>query len=490
MQQPSATDSRQQPVYGFYVMSDALLHKVQETIDRHRMLATGEVVVLAVSGGVDSMAMLHLLLHLRTRYRTLLHVAHLNHDLRGTESAEAARFVQRQCEAHQIPVTITRADGRALQDRRTGSLQAAARDLRYRFLERVADEQEAGRIAFGHHRDDQAETVLMNLLRGSGARGLGGIPPVRGRFIRPLIDCSREEIEEYVRREGIPYVEDSSNRVLSYGRNRIRLELVPELAKRYNPRVVHSLANAAAILEAEDTLLNDMAERELRAVLISQSRDELVVSVALMTTLQSALRWRIIRRIAEELRVGRPELTCQHTLAIDRLLMTKDAQGAVHAPGGLRARRAGNSLFLSVRKSQAKGRIAPCPLVVPGFTAIPEALLSLQSDLLEKREWDALASDTWTALLDADRTGPELHVKGWEEGDRFVPLGMGGRKKLQDFFTDVKVSRDQRGSVPLVVSGDRIVWVVGFRVDERFKVTDSTRRILRVRAAISGEHAR
>lgn len=469
-------------------MSDPLLHKVQETIDRHRMLATGDAVVLAVSGGVDSMAMLHLLFHLRTRYHTSLHVAHLNHDLRGIESAEAANFVQRQCEAHRIPVTITKADGKRLRDRRRGSLQAAARELRYRFLERVADEQGVGRIALGHHRDDQAETVLMNLLRGSGARGLGGIPPVRGRFIRPLIDCSREEIEQYVRREGIPYVEDPSNQALAYGRNRIRLELLPELAKRFNPRVVHSLANAATILEAEDTLLNDMAAKELHAVLISQSRDELVVSIPLMTTLPSALRWRIIRRIAEELRVGRPELTCRQTFAIDRLLMTKDAQGAVHASGRLRARRAGNGLVLSVRESQAKSRITPCPLVIPGFTAIREALVSLHSDLVEKRESATLTSDTWTALLDADRTGLELHVRGWEEGDRFVPLGMSGRKKLQDFFTDVKVPRDQRGHVPLVVSGGRIVWVAGLRVDERFKVTDATRRILRVRAAISGEY--
>lgn len=468
-------------------MSDALLHKVQETIDRHRMLAAGEVVVLAVSGGVDSMAMLHLLLHLRTRYHGSLHVAHLNHDLRGTESAETARFVRSQCEAHQVPVTITTADGKVLRDRRAGSLQAAARDLRYRFLEQVADEQGAGKIALGHHRDDQAETVLMNLLRGSGVKGIGGIPPVRGRIIRPLIDCSREEIERYVRKERIPYAEDSSNRVLAYSRNRIRLELLPELAKRYNPRVVHSLANAATILEAEDALLNDMADRELRAVLVSRSREEFVLSIPPMTTLLSALRWRIIRRSAEELRAGRPGLTFQHTLAIDRLLMTKGAKGAIHAPGGLRARRAGNSLVLSVRQDDKRDDISSVPITVPGLTAIPASSLSLRSELLE--EWAAsdLAADGWTALLDADRTGMELYVRGWKEGDRFVPLGMAGRKKLQDFFTDAKVPCDQRRSVPLVTAGGQIVWVVGFRVDERFKATNSTQRILRIRASTQGD---
>ena len=471
-------------------MRDALLHRVQETIDRRRMLAAGEIVVVAVSGGVDSMAMFHLLLRLRTRYHISLHVAHLNHDLRGTESAEAATFVRRQCEAHQIPVTITTAEGRTLRDRGVGSLQAAARDLRYRFLEQVADEQGATRIALGHHRNDQAETVLMNLLRGSGVRGLGGIPPVRDRIIRPLIDCSREEIERYARQQGIPYVEDSSNQVLSYSRNRIRLELLPELAKRYNPRVVHAIANAATILEAEDALLNAMAEKELRTVLISRSPEELVLSNHRMAALHTALRWRIIRRSAEYLREGRSGLTFQQTLAIDRLLLTEGAQGTIQAPDGLRVRRAGDGIILSVGEGQVRGRISSSPLAVPGLTAIPGSSLSLRSDFLEGWPRCELPSDAWTALLDADRAGQDLHVRRWEPGDRFIPLGMGGRKKLQDFFVDAKVPRDQRGSIPLVVSGGQIAWVVGFRVDERFKVTDSTRRILRVRAATTGEQAR
>lgn len=468
-------------------MRDVLLDRVRETIVRHDMLAAGEMIVVAVSGGIDSMVMLHLLLRLRTRYSTSLHVAHLNHNLRGAESAEAANFVRTHCEAHQIPVTVMTADGRLLRDRKAGSVQAVARDLRYRFLEQVADEQNARKIALGHHRDDQAETVLMNLLRGSGIRGLGGIPRVRNRMIRPLIDCTREEIERYARKEGIPHVEDSSNRTLVYGRNRIRLHLLPELAKRYNPRVVHALANAATISEAEDSLLNDMAGKELRRVLVSRSGEAFVLAIASMATLPSALRWRMIRRVAEALRGGRPGLTFQQTLAIDRLVMTAGAQGAVYAPGGLRAQRTGGSLVLSRGERQANGRILSCPMAVPGVTAIPGVLFSLRSEILQKGAVDQFVPDPWTALLDADRTGMELYVRGWEEGDRFVPLGMDGRKKLQDFFVDAKVPRDRRRSVPLVVSGDQIVWVVGFRTDERFRVTDSTQHILRLRATSTAE---
>lgn len=474
---------------GFHLMTDVLLHTVQATIDRHRMLATGDIAVLAVSGGVDSMVMLHLLLRLRSRYRISLHVAHLNHNLRETESAQAAEFVRGRCQACQVPVTIMTAGRATLREERTDSLQAAARDLRYRFLRQVADEQGANRIVLGHHRHDQAETVLMNLLRGSGARGLGGIPPVRGRIIRPMIDCSREEIEQYARQEGIAYVEDSSNRDLSYSRNRIRLGLLPELAKRYNPRVVHALANTATILEAEDSCLNEIAETARRAALIAQSHEQSVLSVPGLAALPTALRWRVIRRSVEELRRGRSGLTFQQVLVIDRLVLTEGAQGVIHASGRLRVRRAGEHMILSMGEGCAADRITSIPLVIPGLTAIAGSSFILRSDLLDEWSGNEPSPDPWTALLDADRAGHELYVRGWEEGDRFVPLGLDGRKKLQDFFVDEKVPRDRRGSVPLVVSGGRIAWVVGLRVDERFKVSGSTRRVLRLRVAATGEQA-
>lgn len=468
-------------------MKDRLLHKVQETIDRHRMVTVGERIVIAVSGGIDSMVMLHLLMRLRERYAVALHVAHLDHGLRGAESAAAADFVRNYCETHQIPATLTRADGRMLRDRRFESLQAAARTLRYRFLEEVADRQRAARIALGHHRDDQAETVLMNLLRGSGVRGLGGIPPVRGRIVRPLIDCEREEIEQYARKERIPCVEDSSNRSLAYRRNRIRLGLLPELAKRYNPRIVYALANTATIVEAEDALLNEMAEKKFHALVISQSSQEVALSIPSMAGLPGALRWRVIRRSAEALG-ARSGLTFQQTLAIDRLLGAPG--GVVHAPGGLRVRRADDGLIFAIERARARDCIAACSLVVPGLTVIPTASLSLHSEMLEQGAVVRPAGDTRIALFDGDRTGTALHVRGWEAGDRFVPFGMSGRKKLQDFFVDAKVPREERGRIPLVVSGGQIVWVVGFRTDERFRVTAATRRILRVQAIATGDRPR
>ncbi|MGH7409445.1 MAG: tRNA lysidine(34) synthetase TilS [Candidatus Methylomirabilis sp.] len=468
-------------------MRDPLLHKVQQTIGRHQMLMPGHTVVLAVSGGVDSMVLWHLFMCLGPRYQLGLHVAHLDHGLRGAESVEAAKFVRRHCETRGVSATISALEGDALRDRRGGSLQDAARTLRYRFLERVADQQGATRIAMGHHRDDQAETVLMNLLRGSGTRGLGGIPPVRGRIIRPLIECPREEIEAYALSEGVPYVEDSSNRNPSYNRNRVRLELLPELAKRYNPRVAEALASAATILEAEDALLTAMTEERLPAVVISRAPRELVLSASRTAALPAALRRRILRRGAHLLRGDRPGLSFEETLALERLLLNEGARGAVEAAGGIRASKTGDHLLLSAGADIALNSAGPIPLDVPGQTDLPGFSLSLRAEIVERGTGDQPVNDPWSALLDAERAGGPLVVRGWTPGDRFVPLGMNGRKKLQDFFVDAKVSRRERWTVPLLVSGGEIAWVVGHRVDERFKVTDSTRRLLRVRAGLPGQ---
>ncbi|MGH7369974.1 MAG: tRNA lysidine(34) synthetase TilS, partial [Candidatus Methylomirabilaceae bacterium] len=413
-------------------MRDVVLNKVRQTIDRHRMLTPGETVIIAVSGGVDSMVLMRVLLALRERYRVSLHVAHLNHGLRGAESADAAEFVRGQCALHGVPATIRAIDGATLRTRRGGSLQDAARDARYGFLDRVADGAGATRIAMGHHRDDQAETILMNLLRGSGTAGLGAIPPVRGRIIRPLIECPRDGIERYALREGIAYVVDPSNRLPSYRRNRIRLELLPELAKQYNPRVAEALASAAMILEAEDALLATMTEEQLASAVMLRSDHEVVLSIPRTAAFPAGLRRRILRRGVQLLGGDRRGLGSRQTLALERLLLSDKAEGTLHLSGGLRATKAGDRLKLSVRQDVPPEAGRSTRLAVPGQTDLPAFGLRLTTDLLERKTGSGTASDRWTAWLDADRAGSELTVRSWESGDRFVPLGMRGSKKLQD----------------------------------------------------------
>jgi tRNA(Ile)-lysidine synthase len=465
-------------------MSDAVFHKVRRTIEEHQMLAAAETVVIGVSGGLDSMVLLHLLVRLRAADGLSLHAAHLDHGLRGADSAATAEFVRLQCEALSVPVTVSSLPAHALRDRRGGSLQNAAREARYRFLWRVADARDADRVALGHHLDDQGETVLMNLLRGSGTRGLGGMPPVRGRLIRPLIECTRDEVQRYALSRGVAYREDPSNRLPSCRRNRIRLELLPELAKRYNPRVAHALASAAAILREEDALLAALADEHLEKVLVSRGTGHLVLSALRLAGLPAALRRRILRRSAELVRGDSPGLSARQTLAFDRLLTGEKSGGDAAAPGGLRAWKAGDHLIVSVAAVAPGDRhgVAPIPLTVPGDTDLASFSLALRAEITERGSVERLVTDPWTAVLDAQAVGHDLSVRGWSPGDRFVPFGMRGHKKLQDVFVDAKIPRHRRQAVPLVVRGDDIVWVVGLRIGDRFKVTDSTTTVVRLRA--------
>jgi tRNA(Ile)-lysidine synthase len=454
-----------------------------QTIERHRMLAAGDRVVVAVSGGVDSMVLLDLLVRLCPLYRAELHAAHLDHGLRGSESAEAAEFVRRHCEALGVPATIQRADPRTWEALRGGSRQDAARIVRYRFLEQVADEQGAARIAVGHHLDDQAETVLLNLLRGTGTRGLGGMVPVKGRLIRPLYNCARDEIEAYARSAGIPHVEDSSNRTPCYRRNRLRLQLLPELRKWFNPRVTEALAAVATIAQAEDALLEELAEERLGAVVVSRSDREVVLSVPALASLPPALARRVLRRSVALVSEGRQGLGARHTLALERLLCEGGSSRGRDLPGGIRAVKEGERLLVLGRAPETGSPIGPVRLLVPGRTWLAHFSMAIRADLVEGRVQRPGPSDRLTAVLDADLTGTALFVRPWRPGDRFVPLGMRGRKKLQDFFVDAKVPRHQRARVPLVLAGDAIVWVVGLRVDERYAATSRTTRALRLVAA-------
>src|SRR5690606_7110870 len=243
-----------------------VMDRVLETARRCRMWAPGDRIVVAVSGGPDSVALLHVLTRLKDQESLDLVVAHLNHRLRGRSADEDAAFVGSLAERWGLPAVVEEADVARMARQRGVGIQEAAREARYAFFSRVAEAWGAARIALAHHADDQVETVLFRLIRGTGTRGLAGIPPVRGPIIRPLIDVSREDIVAYCRRHRLPYRTDPSNRDMRYRRNRIRWELIPLLEERYNPRVREAIVRMARILRDEDDFLDRYADGVYRSI--------------------------------------------------------------------------------------------------------------------------------------------------------------------------------------------------------------------------------
>ncbi len=456
---------------------------VRRTIERYGMLAPGDGVVVAVSGGPDSLALLHLLWSLREDFALSLHVAHLNHLLRG-EAAEAdAAFVRDTAERLGLPVTVEEVPVAALAREEGLSLEEAGRVARYRFFRKVCDAVGFRRVALGHTRDDQAETVLMRLLRGAGPAGLAGIPPVRdGWIIRPLIDVSRADVEAYCRAHGLEPRRDATNESTAFLRNRIRLELLPHLEAVYHPGLRRVLAQTAEILRAEDEWLGEQAAGALSGLLRADG-PHLVLRADGLGRLPPALRRRAVRLAAARLGIAVGALTFDHVERILGLCGARPGK-AVALPGGGEARREQDAVVLSPGRAGLTG--FQYEWAVPGSLNVPEAGVRLTADLLEGPSPPgdpAFRGDgREVTVLDADRVPLVLTVRSRRPGDRLRPLGLGGEKKLQDLFVDAKVPRRLRDRVPVVAAGDRIAWVVGHRVAGDFAAGPGTvrRLVLRV----------
>ncbi len=454
-----------------------LVAEVQACIEAHAMLPAGAKVVVAVSGGADSMALLFALFHLRSVYNMTLIVAHVNHQLRGEEAAQDALFVEQQAARLGLPFHQTCVDVTALQQSSGISVQQAARQLRYRFLHALHQALNATRIALGHTADDQAETLLMRLVRGSGPAGFAGIPAVRLPFVRPLITVSRPAIYSYLQSEHCPWVEDSSNAHTVYLRNRVRLDLLPKL-QQYNPQIVRRLNELADMLRVDSQVLEQQVDEWALQTLAWQARSRVEICCRLFGLAPVAIQRRLLRRVIEALAASSEAVGFRHIERLRQFIVSGNQERRGSLPGEIAVEhRAETILLWNVSRLPA----IPCILAlpVPGKVDIVPLNIRLTADLIPKPCHLGRMSPQRT-LLDLDRIVCPLQVRFRQPGDRFYPLGSPGSKKLQDFFVDTRIPREERPYVPLVVSNREIVWVVGYRIAEPFKLRLETKRVLRL----------
>jgi tRNA(Ile)-lysidine synthase len=451
-----------------------LLTKVKKTIQKNAMLGPGDRIVVAVSGGPDSVCLLFVLHALSRQLGISLLVAHLDHMFRGKESADEALFVGQLAEKLVVPAVIERLDVPAFCRERGLSSQEGARSVRYGFLRQVASDAGASRIATGHTADDQAETFLLRLVRGAGVSGLSAIPPVRDNIIRPLIEVTREEVIEYLKVNDLEFKTDSSNEKRVYARNRVRLDVLPVL-KSFNPRIVETLAREAALLRDED----EAVEAYLGAIAESaclRKDDTLSVKRDAFETLPAAFRRRLLRKIVDLAGLEAQALPLARTNEAISFMAAAQTGRAMNLHGLTITREYDRFVFSAGAAAAGFSHT----LTVPGITEIPGPGLTIEAMLLEARE--AQAGDPnyrWQALFDYDKIGPPVMLRSRCPGDRFFPAGMGGRsKKIQDYLVDEKVPRRKRDAIPLLCSGEDILWVVGHRTDERFLAGPGTKHFL------------
>jgi tRNA(Ile)-lysidine synthase len=455
-----------------------LLTKVKETIKKRSMLNPGDRVLVAVSGGPDSVCLLSALHALSRELDLSLHIAHLDHLFRGKESADEALFVSQLAKKFGIPSTIEKFDVPAYCLERGLSPQAGAREVRYDFFQRVAKTAGASHIATGHTANDQAETFLMRLIRGAGASGLSAIPPARDNIIRPLIETTRDEVLQFLKEMGLAFVTDPSNAKPVYTRNRIRLEVLPVL-QRFNPRIVATLAAEAGHFRDEDEAIEGYCATLADNILV-QKENTVFVKRSEFNTLPPAFRRRLLKKAcdlagAESSGLSRTQI--DEVIAFMAVAQTGRTMGL---PPGLKIVREYDRFVLSAQSGTEPFSHA---IMIPGVTVIPDLRMEIET-LVAGRfpEEQEDINYVWQALFDYDKMGPFLILRNRRPGDWFCPSGMGGKsKKIQDYFVDEKVPRRKRDLVPLLCSGEDILWVVGLRTDERYLPGPAAKRALIVR---------
>jgi len=469
-----------------------LLKTVEKTIAIYGMLKPKDSVVIGVSGGPDSVALLHVLFLIAPRFSLKLGVAHLNHCLRRNDSDKDAQFVEVLAKRYDLPCYTHKKDVRKYRIENKLSIEEAARRVRYNFLNSVANTMKYNKIAVGHHSDDNAELILMNLFRGSGTQGLSGIPPVRDqKIIRPMIELNRSEIIDFLNQNKLEYVSDASNTDTKYFRNRVRHELIPLLKTAYNPKISETLNRLSSIIRSEEEWIYDVVYPFYEKTVLDAQENYIILSVSMLNQYHPALQRRIFRMAIEKIKGDLRRIRFVHISSVIGLLEKRSAYGKADLPDHIRILRNRDELCVFKEKHMSID-VSETHLHWDTFTFeyLIEKLESVFikeigayikfTEMRMEKVPDYRYAGQYTSFFDKDNLSFPMVIRNFRPGDAFQPLGVGGTQKLKKFFIDRKVPRSDRIKCPILLSRGKIIWVVGHRIDESVKVTPSTRNVLKV----------
>lgn len=459
--------------YNYLGFVDKLDSKILRTIEEFELLKRGDSVLVALSGGPDSVALLHILLRLKDKYALKLAAAHVDHGIRRN-SVEDREFCRALCRNKRVRFYSKRTAVAEFARKRNKTLEEAGREIRYRYLESLADRYGYDRIATGHTSDDNAETVIFNLTRGSGLSGVAGIPARRSRIIRPLIEIRKPEIMRWLMAEGIGYRTDRSNRSIKYARNSIRLGIIP-LLEKLNPAAVDNISRFSRHASEDLELIDSLSRSTLEKSVIRTGRGKIVLDSGRLKSYDNKLRKKVMIAAYLDLSDGHYGPSSNALSAALRIIEGRTG-GRSRLGEGIWIEKSKKTV--SIFKSGTED--GEVELKIPGMTEIPFSDVTMESEVLSRSQVRGLKTGLDHALLDRSSTGL-LKVRGWRKGDRIRPLGMKGWRLLSDIFTDRGLPSIERRTIPLLHSGERIAWIAGIMISENFKVRPETREVLSVR---------
>lgn len=449
-----------------------MYEKVLEYIDKWQMFSYGDRIVVGLSGGADSVCLFLLLCHLKQEFNIELFNVHVHHGLRGEEADRDCSYARELSERFEVPFICVRSDVAGVAKTRGLSLEEAGRLVRYQAFEEERKRLSAQKIAVAHHGDDQVETVLYNLLRGSGLKGLCGMRPVRGFIIRPLLCAEKREILAYLEEKGISYCQDSTNASSDYVRNRLRLEIIPSVKERINQGAAPHIRMASETAAAADDYFEAAAKRLLDRHGIAEEENGVGISVKALTAKEPIIRQYVIRRMIALTLHSLKNVSAVHVEAVQALLL-KQVGRRVQLPGGVFALRTYDELWI-LQAGKEPG--------VRGSAVNTAETVSHNMPVMSVfpyKKGQEIPKNRYTKWFDYDKINSTLSVRHRETGD-FITLAGGGRKSVKAFMIDEKIPKEERDGILLVAEGSHILWIIGYRISEYYKMKDDTQTVLQI----------
>jgi tRNA(Ile)-lysidine synthase len=449
-------------------METDLFKKITDTIEKHRMIRKNEKIILGLSGGMDSVFLFHYLMHIKSVKDISVYCIHINHKLRGVESDKDSDFVKKLCESNDIPVKIIKKDIKGYADSEGMNLEDAGRKIRYQEFSKFAGETGRCSIATAHHRDDNIETILMNINRGCGNNGLMGIPYTRDNIIRPLLDITKAEISDYLKENNLEHITDKSNKDNKYTRNRIRNSVIPHIKKEMGDRFFNNLMKLSAIIEEEEQYWKNTVRNIACDTIKSYDKSTLVLDRNKLKDLDLVVQKRLIRYIIERLKGDIKDIESVHVESIIDLINNKGTNKRVILSGDLSAENVYDDFKLSFKANETDNKKRK--ICIENIKNNNEILDKIKSN----------TNDSFIQYFDSDKVGKNLLLRKREPGDRIKPLGCVGSKKVKDYLIDKKIPTDKRNGDIIMTCDKGIIWIVGHIISDNFKVTKKTKNIIKI----------
>lgn len=459
-----------------------LEERVIKNVYKHKLIRENDNIILGLSGGPDSMVLLHILLYVRERISFNLVIAHVNHGVRGEEALKDEKFTEKVAKELGLDFFSTKADMVGLAKEKNISEEEAGREIRYGFFRELIKELGHGKIAVAHNRNDQAETLLMRIMRGTGIDGLAGMSFKSDDIIRPILDINRWEIEKYVEENSIETVVDKTNLETIYSRNKVRLELIPYIKENFNPNIIDTLFRLSENAKLDSYFLEDFSSKVYKSISKEKSTS-VVIKSGLFMKEDKAVKNRIIRKAIYNLINTLQGIEEVHISSVVDLFNKGETGKRIDLPNNLLAKVSYNNLIIEKNINEDMAGVCENKeetILKIGQNYLEGYNLEINLKIMDRKDINFKNVSSNVKFFDYDIMNEEIWIRTRNPGDRFAPIGMKGRKKIKDYFIDEKIPRDLRDEIPLLMCGENIIWVIGYRMSEAYKVKKETRDVLRV----------